>query len=210
MASIMKTTLSFELVISCPYIPDFPLHNLLHGEEKLFMIKPSISTGVKYQIEHEIIDIQDKGKNGVIYVRLTCYEVGDQGKREKVYYNDRSYFVKGLGGFGFKGNNASSVLPNAPEKAHDVEFTERTFPNQCFIYRLCEDPNPLHIDPNMASMAGFEKPIIHGIFNSIQVSQPMEPWLEDSANISSQTITPLSRPSVSSSLGMSFQVKLFE
>lgn len=54
-------------------------------------------------------------------------------------------------------------MPSLPKRKPDVEFTVKTFPNQAFIYRLCEDPNPLHIDPTMASMGGFDKPIIHGL-----------------------------------------------
>ena len=126
------------------------------------MVKPQIYFDTKYIVENELIDIQDKGKNGVVYVRQTCFEIGEKGKREIVYYIDRSFFVKGLGGFGFKGNNVSPPVPSAPKRAPDSEFTVNTFPNQAFIYRLCEDPNPLHIDPNMASLGGFEKPIIHG------------------------------------------------
>ena len=126
------------------------------------MLKPAIDLDATYQQEQEIIDIQDKGKNGVVYIRQTCYSIDDKGNKEKVYFIDRSFFVRGLGGFGFKGNNSSPPVPNAPSRQPDLEFSEKTYPNQAFIYRLCEDSNPLHIDPNMASMGGFEKPIIHG------------------------------------------------
>ena len=83
------------------------------------MIKPQIYFDTNYVVENELIDIQDKGKNGVVYVRQTCYEIGDKGQKEKVYYIDRSFFVKGLGGFGFKGNNISPPIPPPPKRSSD-------------------------------------------------------------------------------------------
>ena len=50
-----------------------------------------------------------------------------------------------------------------PAKPHDLECDLPTSPRAALIYRLSGDYNPLHIDPAVAHVAGFTKPILHGL-----------------------------------------------
>jgi acyl dehydratase len=50
-----------------------------------------------------------------------------------------------------------------PNRPHDSACALATRPDQALIYRLSGDRNPLHSDPNIAKMAGFPRPILHGL-----------------------------------------------
>jgi 3-hydroxyacyl-CoA dehydrogenase/3a,7a,12a-trihydroxy-5b-cholest-24-enoyl-CoA hydratase len=69
-----------------------------------------------------------------------------------------------LGSKNFKGAG-KSIMPNRarPDRKPDAEVTYQTSPKQTHIYRLSGDYNPLHIDPNFATMFGFKEPILHGL-----------------------------------------------
>ena len=127
------------------------------------MIHSKLEQG-KYRMEGQLIDIIDKGnkKGAVLVSRITGYYIDENGKESPAYFVDRSVFAKTLGGSGFKGTGKSKPLSSAPKRNPDSVLKASTFRNQALLYRLNSDPNPLHVDPNIAALARFERPIIHG------------------------------------------------
>ena len=161
--SVMNLNKNISLLKTCNLLPAYGNHQLLHAEEKLYLIHNQIKLNAKYRQVSEIIDAVDKGKNAFFYLRQSAYVNNEKGVEELAYYVDRTIFIRGLGGFGFKGNNSSATIPDIPKRKPDMILKDKTFPNQAFFYRLCNDGNPLHIDPAISLKAGFERPIIHGM-----------------------------------------------
>jgi len=61
-----------------------------------------------------VSNVADKGKGALLTFDLFTYEVND-GKKDLLFINTLSLFIRGLGGFGFKGNPSPS-LPNLPTR----------------------------------------------------------------------------------------------
>ncbi len=75
---------------------------------------------------------------------------------------ERDRAGRGDGGFGGPAGPTKSPHP-IPEQPHELECDLPTSPRAALIYRLSGDYNPLHIDPAVARVAGFSKPILHGL-----------------------------------------------
>ena len=130
---------------------------LLHGEQYLEIRKHPVPTSGTLTTYPKVANIYDKGKGALIELEAeTKDETGDV-----VYYNVFGTFIRGEGGFGGEKGPAAGNEP--PDRAPDKVVEMKTLPQQALIYRLSGDINPLHVDPNFASMAGYEKPILHGL-----------------------------------------------
>ena len=135
---------------------------LLHGEQYLELKKP-IPTSGKLVSTPYIVDILDKGKGVSFILGVTTVDE----KCDVLFENQATYFIRGIGGFGGKktgdDRGAATATNNPPKRAPDAVVQEKTNENQAALYRLSGDLNPLHIDPNMSAMGGFEVPILHGM-----------------------------------------------
>jgi acyl dehydratase len=81
---------------------------------------------------------------------------------EKLCTLSSTTFARGDGGFG--GPKEGAPEPHAiPDRKADLVHDCDTRPDQAFLYALSGDRNPLHRDPKVAKMAGFPRPILHGL-----------------------------------------------
>ena len=129
---------------------------LLHGEQEITLHKP-LPVRAKVENSARITDVFDKGKGAAVVISAETRD--EQG--ELLCTNRFLAFIRGEGGFGGEPGPAPGNV--APEREPDIVTESTTLPQQALIYRLSGDKNPLHIDPAMAQLGGFDTPILHGL-----------------------------------------------
>ena len=134
---------------------------LVHGEQYLELHKPLPVTG-KLINKGRIVDVVDKGKGTTVTIGVSTYDE----KGNLVCENEFTNFIRGMGGFGGTpvARKPAAVDENKPpSRAPDAVVKEVVNSDQAALYRLSGDYNPLHIDPEMSKMGGFDVPILHGL-----------------------------------------------
>ena len=103
--------------------------------------------------------IYDKGKAALVNVEFETRD--DRG--EVLFTNEMSIFCRGQGNFG--GDPGPKPLKfDPPAGVRPLFIASYPIPErQAAIYRLSGDYNPLHIDPEAAAKAGFQRPVLHGL-----------------------------------------------
>lgn len=139
-------------------IGSFNFAMLVDGGREITLHRPLPVEG-KIKTTGKVTGIYDKGSGAVVE---TVSKSVDAATGEPMFDVRMWAFLRGEGGFG--GDRGPSGPRNAPpERAPDKTVSYQTRPDQALLYRLSGDRNPLHSDPNMAKMAGFERPILHGL-----------------------------------------------
>lgn len=129
---------------------------LLHGEQDLEIYKP-IPPEATLTNRGKVAELWDKGKAALAVLQVDSSDASG----DPLFTNRYSLMLRGEGGFG--GEAGPKAENHAPERDPDGVIEMATMPQQALIYRLCGDRNPLHADPEFAKMAGFDRPITHGL-----------------------------------------------
>jgi acyl dehydratase len=130
---------------------------VLHGEQRIELHAP-IPTSGTVTTTPTIKAVYDKGKGAVVVVETDTVDA----RGRLLFRNTAGIFVRGEGGFG--GDRGPSGPRNVPpDRPPDQVVAMKTLPQQALLYRLSGDMNPLHADPDFARMAGFDRPILHGL-----------------------------------------------
>ncbi|MFE0102244.1 MaoC/PaaZ C-terminal domain-containing protein [Streptomyces sp. NPDC059009] len=128
---------------------------VLHGGQTIELHRPIPVKG-KATTTSRVAAVYDKGKAAILVLRT---EVADA--EGPLWTSDAQIFVRGEGGFG--GDRGPSTRLEAPTGAPDKTIERPIREDQALLYRLSGDWNPLHADPEFAKLAGFDRPILHGL-----------------------------------------------
>ena len=130
---------------------------VLHGEQDIVFHNPIPPSGVM-TTEGKITHYYDKGAKGALIV---AESETFHGEGKKLFTSTTTLFSRLDGGFG--GTEAPPHTLRFPDREPDFVVEALPLPDQPLIYRLSGDIFQLHVDPEFAKMAGFEKPIMHGL-----------------------------------------------
>lgn len=136
---------------------------LVHGEQSVTIHSP-LPVAATLVGESRVTRIVDKGegKGAVVHVEKTLTDEATGTCHATV---EMVLFLRGDGGFSAKGggDEPAPAPASMPDAKPDFSVELPTRADAAVLYRLSGDTNPLHIDPQVAAKAGFDKPILHGL-----------------------------------------------
>jgi acyl dehydratase len=130
---------------------------VVHGEQAVVLHRPIPDEGT-IRTSATIAGIYDKGSGATLVVK--CASTDAQGA--PLFDTTFTFFARGEGGFGGD-RGPSAPKMEIPQRDPDFRVDMPTVSGQALLYRLSGDLNPLHADPDFAKIAGFDRPILHGL-----------------------------------------------
>ncbi len=139
------------------HVVKLDVRRLLHGEQGIELLRP-LPAKTEITLASQVSEVWDKGKSGVIGV--TAQASDPDGP---LFNSHSTLFYIGGGGFGGEPGPSTKDKNAPPDRDPDLVVDYVTQAEQGAIYRLSGDRVALHIDPEFAKKAGYEKPFMHGL-----------------------------------------------
>jgi acyl dehydratase len=138
---------------------DFSPHEIVQGEQALVLHAP-ILPEAEVLTRTRVAGIYDKGSGALVVLEVSA---ADRGSGAPLFTATTSLFVRGHGGFGGERGPRGSAR-EAPARPPDLRVTHPTLAVQTLLWRHAgNDPNAIHVDPEVARRAGFRAPILSGL-----------------------------------------------
>ena len=136
---------------------------LVHGEQSITLHQPLPAAGTVIG-RTRVTRVVDKGAGKGALVQSEK-RITDAASGALLATCESVTFCRADGGFSAGGGgDAPGDPPQAtPTTAPELVLDMQTRPEAALLYRLSGDYNPLHSDPDVATAAGFPRPILHGL-----------------------------------------------
>lgn len=134
----------------------FPPTALLHGEHEMIVHNP-LPRAAEVTHTGRVAEVWDKGKAALLVAEADTTAADGT----KLVTNRYHAFIRGEGGFG--GERGESRTVALPDREPDVSVQRPTMLQQALLYRLSGDKNPMHSDPAISKLGGFDVPLLHGL-----------------------------------------------
>lgn len=144
-------------IVASDVMADVNKHKIVHGEHEL-IIRQALPAKASVVTDSRVEGVYGKG-SGVLVVIESDTRLKDSG--DLLLTNRWSLFLRG---------EEADTTADAPDTSlsypdREPDFVHETLiiPQLSQIYRLSGDKIPFHVDPEVAKLAGFETPIMHGL-----------------------------------------------
>ena len=137
---------------------------MLHGEQRMRFygaVPPGAELACRARISH-VVD-KGAGRGALVVVQQ---DRADSQSGAPLATAQQVLFCRADGGFaaaGQPGDAPLEALPPVPSRPPDQTLDMPTLPSAALLYRLNGDRNPIHVLPQAAREAGFDRPILHGL-----------------------------------------------
>lgn len=130
---------------------------MVHHSQEMEVFKP-LAPNARLRVRGRVAALYDLKRLAIAVFSIDAHDEDD----ELIIRGEVKLILRNDGGFGGQGPPKEERV-HLPEREPDFEVRDQIGPSQALMYRLSGDYNPLHADPDFASAAGFDRPILHGL-----------------------------------------------